>query len=501
MTPNIKKLAKTIAVLCALPLLQGCTDNDYMDLDKGEEPLALSASAEAVTLAEKTHASQAIALSWTTGTNHGTGGRITYNLSLLPEGASADEAVYIKQDAVQSYDWKPSNEELNKILLDRLGAQPGSPLVIDATVTATVAGLPDDLQTSSVRFTATPYKPVSETLFLIGDATPNGWSADNATEMARLDNGVFSWTGNLRPGEFKFITRLGDFLPSYNNNGQGGLVYRDEDDQPDLKFQITEAHAYKVDANLLDLSITVTPVEGITAPYDNIYFVGDVTEWNFLLMSQDPLDSFLFRKGIFFPAAGQFKFGTAQGSWENMYKATSENAPYTSEGVEFIKGFDPDNKWYLDASEANMAYKICLDIRPGKERMIMRPFTPYTEMYLIGSATPGGWDLGQGTPMTVDPSDPDIFTWTGYLSEGELKFSADLKSDWNGAWFMASSENASPTGTVEKTIFIDKSDDTLAGEYRDISIGDVDRKWVISQAGNYTITLNQLLEEITIAKD
>ena len=133
--------------------------------------------------------------------------------------------------------------------------------------------------------------------------------------------------------------------------------------------------------------------------------------------------------------------------------------------------------------------------------MIMRPFTPYTEMYLIGSATPGGWDLGQGTPMTVDPSDPDIFTWTGYLSEGELKFSADLQSDWNGAWFMASSENASPTGTVEKTIFIDKSDDTLAGEYRDISIGDVDRKWVISQAGNYTITLNQLLEEITIAKD
>ena len=66
---------------------------------------------------------------------------------------------------------------------------------------------------------------------------------------------------------------------------------------------------------------------------------------------------------------------------------------------------------------------------------------------------------------------------------------------------MASSENATPTGTVEKTIFIDKSDTSLAAQYPEIAIGDVDYKWVINEAGNYTITLNQLLEEITIIKN
>ncbi len=498
---NIKNLVLSMAMLAALPLMQGCTDNDYMELNLGEEPLALSVSTDVVTLTEKAHASEALVLSWTSGTNHGTGRRITYSLSLLPEGSASDQAFVIIQDAVQKYDWKPSNQDLNKILLEQFHAVPGTSLNIDATVTATVAGLEGDPQVSSVKFAVTPYKPVSETLYLIGDATPNGWSADNATEMARADNGVFSWTGNMTAGKFKFITEKGSFLPSYGNNGQGGLIYRDADDQPDIAFEITEPHTYKIDVNLLDLSVNVTQVEGITPPYDTIFFVGDVTSWNFMLMQQDPLDPFLFRAGVFFPSAGEFKFGTANGSWENMYKAISEKAPYTSQGVEFVKGYDPDYKWYLNDSEANMAYKICLDIRPGSERMIMRPFTPYTTMYLVGSAAPGGWDLASGTPMTVDPSNPDVFIWTGQLSEGELKFSADLRSDWNGAWFMAPYENATPTGTVQKTIFIDKSDSGLAEEYRDISVGDVDRKWVISEAGTYTITLNQLLEEITIAKD
>ncbi len=501
MKPNIKNLALSVAMMATLPLLQGCSDNDYMQLDKGEEPLVLSCSTEAVALTESSHASEALALSWTTGTNQGTGARITYALSLLPEGANPGDAVSVVEGAVQTYDWKPSNETLNKILLERLHAMPGRELNIEATVTATVAGLEGNPQVSTVKFAVTPYQPVSETLYLIGDATPNGWDAGNATDMARIDNGVFSWTGNLHAGEFKFITEKGSFLPSYGNGGDGKLVYRDSEDQPDPKFEIAEGHAYKVDVNLLTLTVSVTKVDGIALPYDNIYFVGSVTDWGFWQMGQDPLDRFLFRKGVFFPSAGEFKFGTADGSWENMYKATTANAPYTQQEVEFVKGYDPDNKWYLNDSEANMAYKICLDIRPGKERMIMRPFTPYTTMYLVGSATAGGWDLANGTPMTVDPSNPDIFVWTGHLSEGELKFSADLQSDWNGAWFMASSENASPTGTVEKTIFIDKSDSGLASQYRDISIGDIDYKWVISESGTYTITLNQLLEEITIARD
>lgn len=475
-----------------------CTDNDYTELDKGSEPLALTSSSANIVLEEKAHANNAFELKWTTGTNSGTGNRISYTLKLAEAGTQFTDAVVVKDNEARVYNWAPNVEQLNTILLSRMGAEAGQPMELEAMITATVAGNDADQQTATCKFTVTPYEPVTETLYLIGDATPNGWSADNATEMVRIDNGIFTWTGTLKPGSFKFIVNKGEFIPSYNNNGHGGLVYRTSFDQPDETFSIEEEKNYKVDVNLLNMSVTFVETTGTALPFDQIYFVGETTDWGFVLMNQDPLDSFLFRIGWFFDAKSEFKFGTSDGSWEKMYKATEANAPYTSEGVELIEGFDPDNKWLLTESQAKMAYKICLDIRPNKERMIMRPFTPYTEMYLVGSATANGWDLANATPMTVDPSNPNIFMWTGNLQAGELKFSADKQSDWNGAWFLASSENAEPTGTVEKTIFVDKSDDSFKNQYPDIAVGDVDRKWNITQPGSYTITLNQLLEEVSI---
>ncbi len=38
-------------------------------------------------------------------------------------------------------------------------------------------------------------------------------------------------------------------------------------------------------------------------------------------------------------------------------------------------------------------------------------------------------------------------------------------------------------------------------EYKDLSTGGVDLKWKITEAGSYTITLNQLLDEVIIKKN
>lgn len=497
----MKRYIKTLlTVLVPLIGATACTDQDYEELNKGNEPLVLTSSGSEVVLEESSHASEAIALNWTTGENYGTGNRISYTLQLAEAGTNFSNPVTVIDNATQVYSWNPSMEQLNGVLLDNMGAKAYSAIELQARVTAHVAGMEDADQISEVTFRATPYTPVTSELYLIGDATPNGWSADNATAMGRLDNGVFSWTGKMNVGEFKFITTPGSFLPSYNKAGEGRLVLRTSDDQPDEKFNITEEHFYKIDVNLLTLTVSVTPVDGETPLFSELYFVGNETDWNFRKMSVDPLDPYLFRIGVFFTKGGEFKFGTAEGSWENMYKAAVANAPYTDTRMEFIKGFDPDNKWLLTDSETNRAYKICVDIRQNRERMLMTLFTPYSEMYLVGDATPGGWDLGAATPMQQDASDPNVFTWTGHLNTGEMKFSADRQSDWNGAWFMASTENEAPTGGVQKVIFIDKSSDDCRKQYLDIAVGDVDRKWVIGEAGTYTITLNQLDEEVTIVK-
>lgn len=478
----------------------GCADNDYTELNTGMDELTLTANSSELILKEANHNLQAISFTWTTGNNYGSGNAIGYTLELSEAGRDFTNPYIAVSNQRQVYSWNPTVEDLNSILCDHFGVRPGDNINLEARLTANVAGM-EETQISEATFTATTYKPVTSTLYLIGEATPNGWSADNATEMQRTDNGCFTWTGNLTEGDFKFITTPGSFLPSYNNNGNGGLVYRESDEEADKCFHIDEAHCYQINVNLLDLSISISKTEGITPAYDNIFFVGNETDWAFRQMSRDPLDPFLFRLGVFFEKGGEFKFGTADGSWENMYKAATPNAPYTDTAVEFVKGFDPDNKWVLTEAETNYAYKICLDIRTGAERMMMRLFTPYTAMYLVGDATPSGWDIANATPMVQDISNPNIFTWSGHLNAGEMKLSADKKDDWNGAWFMATSENETATGTTQKVLFIDKSDNTCQMQYKDISIGGVDLKWKITEPGDYTITFNQLLEEIVIARN
>jgi hypothetical protein len=347
----------------------------------------------------------------------------------------------------------------------------------------------------------TPYRPVSKTLYLVGDATPNGWDAGAATKMTAISGeaGGFVWTGELRnPGSFKFITSLGEFLPSYNNDLSGtseALYLRESDDDPDETFTVPASAYYRITVNIIDLTYTLEETDGIAGPkYENIYFVGSFTGWSHVAMKQDVINPFIFRFGdvIEWNDGGEFKFGTASGSWDDMYHPTIANAPYTHSEV--MQSGEGDHKWLLSEAESGKPYKLYLDITEGEEKMVMSEFSPFENMYLVGSASPRGWDLGNASPMTIDAENPYGFIWTGALTAGELKFSCDKQSDWNGAWFMPVEANKMPTGEVEDMLFTDKS----SPEYADYM--DVDMKWNIQTAGTYTITLDQLKETVRIVK-
>lgn len=488
-----------IVIMLGCFVMSACVDDDYTELNKGETELALTASSADITLAETTRSDEGVTLSWTTGTNHGTGNRITYKLELA-EAGTGFAAPYVAADVVtQEYTWTATQEQLNDLLRTNFGVKADNRYDVEARITATVAGV-DDVQTAEASFSVTAYEPVSATLYLTGTATDGGTDLSLATEMTRTDNGEFTYTGDLKAGTYKFITTLGAELPSYNRGEDGSLVLRTTADEPDNLFEITEGHAYTVTANLLTGETTCVKSDGVRPAYDHLYFVGDENGWGFDEMAQDPLDPFLFRYGREFTVGREFKFGTMSGSWENMYKATQPNAPYTDTSMEFVPGFDPDNKWFLNADETGRAYKICVDIRSGKERMMMREFTPYETVWLVGDAAPGGWSLDDAVAMTRDSSNPYVMTWSGTLNAGELKFTCDRQSDWMGAWFMPAVNGAEPTGTEEKMLFIDKSDDDFKAQYIDVNVNDIDQKWRIAEAGTYTITLNQLTETITIAK-
>lgn len=481
--------------------LSACVDDDYQELDKGHNELVLTASRTEIVLNEQAHAEDALELSWTTGTNYGSGNKIFYTLELAKAGTQFAAPYRVLENVVQEYSWKKSVEELNGILREHFGVETAETVSLEARLTAKVAER-EETQVSTVSINITAYEPLTSTLYLIGDATAGGWSADDATEMTRKDNGIFTWTGKMTTGSFKFITTLGSLLPSYNKGTDGKIVLRTSENQPDEAFTVEEDSYYMVEANLFTGLVTLTQAENPKPAYDRLYFVSNANDWGFVPMKQDALDPYLFRYARFFDTDKdpvEFKFGTSEGSWENMYKAKNADATYTDTDVTFVKGFDPDNKWKLQGNELGKAYKICVDIRTGKEHMMMSEFVSYEMIYLVGDATTAGWNIADAIPMQVT-EDPNICTWEGSLSAGALKMTCDKKSDWNGAWFMPVEDGKEPTGETEPMLFIDKSSEAFKAQYPDVMIGGIDRKWKITVPGSYKITLNQLDETIVIAK-
>lgn len=103
-------------------------------------------------------------------------------------------------------------------------------------------------------------------------------------------------------------------------------------------------------------------------------------------------------------------------------------------------------------------------------------------LFLIGSATPGGWSLGATTPMNID--DYPIIRWTGVLTEGEFKIACHPQSGlFEDAFYNADMDSAPTEGTQAMVFNPDGSGP--------------DNKWLIEESGIYTLTVD--MEQLTIS--
>ena len=487
-------------------LFASCAD-ELAELNKGYDTLTLTADKQEINLKEADAAQTAVTLTWTSGTNYGTGARLNYTLTLdNAAGDTKTEPLFNKQFNDQELSYAFTVRELNDYLHDSgISLQYGETLDIRTTLTAEVAGYEEYTQTSSLTLKVTTYEPVSETLYLCGDATDGGWDAGQMQAL-RLENnqqpGIFSIVTNLTADkEFKFFTEKDFTSIAYVRAADSGtgltdgsvcpIVKKTDENIEDLKFTVSETNLYKLTVNLLDNTLSVLKSEPLAPAYDMIYFVGSFNDWGFDPMKQDPVNPFVFLYSRCFKwvNGGEFKFGTMSGSYDNMYMATQDNAPYTDQSV---KLGGTDQKWALKEEECGKVYKIRLDITDGKERMVMTPFTPYPAIYLIGDATPANWNLPSSTSM--EKVDDFTFKWTGDLKVGEIKFSCDNQSDWMGAWFMAVQNGEAFTQGDHTMYLIDKTNP-------DYGYGNLDNKWKVTEAGNYTITLNQATEILSIVRN
>jgi starch-binding outer membrane protein SusE/F len=449
-------------------LLVSCgKDEEYIVELAGD--LKLAASAENIVLQQKFDAQNGLTVQWTTGTNNGSGAAISYLLQMDKAGnnfASAQsfnigKAVYEKSFSVA---------ELNQRMTEDFGVTPGDTAVLEIKVTATVLTTPETTQVTDVKsVTVVTYEPVSTTLFIIGSASPNGWSADDAIalEPHATIPGVFEFKGALGAGEFKFITTRGQFLPSYNKGANStSLVYRTDDAQPDDKFEIAEGAVYKIVADLLNLTISVTKYD--LPVYDALYIVGSASPngWditNSIQLEQDEGNPFLFRYiGVLH--AGEFKFPVNRnGDWgQDMFMRETDSTMYLHHG-----GDPDDNKWTIEKKGFYVLTLNLSDLSIDIHR---------EELYIVGSATPIEWDITNSIQLVEDNEDGCIFTYEGPMVAGEFKFPVNRRSDWGQDMYMRVSDTEM---------------------YRHKGGDPDDNKWNITNAGNYRIVAN--LETLAIS--
>ena len=106
---------------------------------------------------------------------------------------------------------------------------------------------------------------------------------------------------------------------------------------------------------------------------------------------------------------------------------------------------------------------------------ISYPQPEINNLYLVGSATPAGWNIGGSLPLTQDPLNKFIFTWTGSLNAGELKFPLDPGQGWGTPFVFAATQ-----------------DQSITNPKADKHQGDPDNKWKLTaaDAGDYTIIVD-----------
>ncbi|MFT3752849.1 MAG: SusF/SusE family outer membrane protein [Paludibacter sp.] len=109
----------------------------------------------------------------------------------------------------------------------------------------------------------------------------------------------------------------------------------------------------------------------------------------------------------------------------------------------------------------------------------------YSQVYLIGGATPNGWNNGSAQKMTLVESTAEsaVFTWTGVLTQSDFKF-INLLNTWMPCFNAATANEAVVLGQTHSLVY-------------NTNNNAIDYKFIIGQTGVYTVTVD--LKKLTMS--
>jgi starch-binding outer membrane protein SusE/F len=235
---------------------------------------------------------------------------------------------------------------------------------------------------------------------------------------------------------------------------------------------LADVAAEGVETGISTISFSVTPYLPVST---TLFLLGSATSagWdaaNAIAMSSTTDDPTTFTyKGSMF--AGELKFITTKGQLLPSYQMGANNSTLVYRSDES----QADNKFTI--TEAGK-YLITLNLVDLTINMEKQAGPAYEKLYLVGDATPNGWDIGNATEMTQDPDNLFKFTYKGVLKAGDFKLPVNRNTDWGQDMFMMDSADSSK-------VYLHHGGDSD------------DSKWKIYKENYYTLTVD--LEKMTIS--
>lgn len=326
-------------------------------------------------------------------------------------------------------------------------------------------------------------------LYMVGNATPAGWSLADAVKMDQAEAGVFTYTGVLTPGEFKCPTIAEDglwqqpyIMPLDNQTkiGKDGVenpdIYYNPTGDIDDKWVVTDMGNYTITINLNTETISAVYHNGV----DAIYMLGSATgAWD--SNSGTPVlanaeGKYVWEGEMAYSSENKlFKFCLEAGNWNEVTFLVPETVDY-NDNVKLIEAGNsykmqesrelPEGggllDWFFGLTEGNMGkYRITVDkdaLTVSVEELEAYTFDPATvsELYMNGIAT-GTWD--SNAPTAMESLGNGRFSWTGTLdyaaadddpghANKQFKFLTDT-GDWNKVWYLIPS-TANADGDIEE---------------------------------------------------
>lgn len=355
----------------------------------------------------------------------------------------------------------------------------------------------------------------ASSLFMVGDATPNGWSIDQPTPLTASEEDplVFVWEGSLNTGEMKLCLSPGSwnapFIRPLENGteiGKGPIdkaAFQMHAGDPDEKWRVAEAGSYRLKFDLRNWTMSTAYTGGVPETpktpieTDVLYIVGSATPCGWNIDAPQPLEktgdfTFVYEGSLKNNDGGEMKACIKTGDWGTEFiRPETDGVEINKDGAAapgFIMTAGPDNKWRVTESanyrltfnlkEYTVKAEFISDIEQGEEPEGM----PQTDvLYMIGDATPGGWSLDDAQTFTQDPDNKRMFSWTGELVNGDFK--ACIEKSFDAPFLRPSSADV----TVDKN-------GVSAGDF--VFTTNPDDKWKVTEPGTYTITFD--LDKMTI---